>query len=399
MAGIVTLFGSMNSAIPFLLNLARVPSDTFQLFLATGIVNSRFGTVAAAMHMVVLALAGTYALSGKLRFSFPRILRYCVITVVATAVTLAGVRLLLRVTGQGSYDKDQMALAMQFHRPPSQKAVVLKELPQEPLPLPRAGTSLFEAIRERGRIRVGYIPGVMPYCFANGQGELVGFDIEMAQILAAELGVGIEFVPVQRDRLEDVLNAGLCDVIMAGVMPTTRRATRIAFSSDYIDETLAFIVPDHRSADFASAEWIRGNPGLRVAVPDLVYLQDLVHREFPNLQVVPIPFNNASITGFFKGQGEPVDALVYTAERGSFRTLLYPAFSVAVPQPVVIKIPLAYPVARHDIEAARYLSNWIDLKQKDGTIQSLYDHWILGRDARPPKKRWSVLRNVLHWVD
>jgi Na+/H+-dicarboxylate symporter len=73
LAGIVSLFGSMNAAIPFLLDLVRVPSGTFQLFLATGVLNSRFGTLAAAMHMVVLALAGTYALTGQLRFSSARI--------------------------------------------------------------------------------------------------------------------------------------------------------------------------------------------------------------------------------------------------------------------------------------------------------------------------------------
>ena len=66
---------------------------------------------------------------------------------------------------------------------------------------------------------------------------------------------------------------------------------------------------------------------------------------------------------------------------------------------VVVKLPLAYPVARHDIEAARFLSNWIDLKTKDGTINALYEHWVLGRDARPKAPRWSILRNVLHWVD
>ena len=61
-AGVVSLFGSINVAMPFLLDFARVPADTFQLFLATGVLNSRFGTLAAAMHMVVLALVGTYAL-------------------------------------------------------------------------------------------------------------------------------------------------------------------------------------------------------------------------------------------------------------------------------------------------------------------------------------------------
>lgn len=92
-----------------------------------------------------------------------------------------------------------------------------------------------------------------------------------------------------------------------------------------------------------------------------------------------------------------LDAFVLTAERGSFLTLLHPAFSVAVPHPLEIKLPLAYPVAGHDVEAARFLGIWIDLKRKDGTIQALYDHWILGKDARAHGPRWSILRNLLGW--
>ena len=141
LAGLVSLFGSMNAAIPFLLDLVHVPADTFQLFLATGVLNSRFGTLAAAMHMVVLALAGTYALTGQLRFSSARILRYVLVTAGATAATLAATALLLRATGVGTYDKDQVALSMQFLHPPSQKAVVLRELPTEPAaPLSREGS-------------------------------------------------------------------------------------------------------------------------------------------------------------------------------------------------------------------------------------------------------------------
>jgi hypothetical protein len=88
---------------------------------------------------------------------------------------------------------------------------------------------------------------------------------------------------------------------------------------------------------------------------------------------------------------------VLTAERGSFLTLLHPEYSVAVPHPLDIRLPLAYPVARHDVEAARFLSTWIELKKKDGTILALYDHWILGKDARAKQPRWSILRDVLGW--
>ena len=43
--GLVTFFGSLNVAVPFLLDLFRIPADTFQLFLASGVINSRFGTL------------------------------------------------------------------------------------------------------------------------------------------------------------------------------------------------------------------------------------------------------------------------------------------------------------------------------------------------------------------
>lgn len=261
LAGIASLFGSVNAAIPFLLDLARVPADTFQLFVATGVLNSRFGTLAAAMHMVVLALAGTCALTGRLRFSVARILRYCLVTAGATAATLVAVGTLLRATGVGTYDKDQVALSMRPLRPPKVEAVVLPELPKGPPAPSRGGASLAETVAERGRLRVGYIEGAMPYSFANRRGELVGFDVEMADVLASEMGVGLEFVPVTRIRLAEILDGGLCDVVMSGVALTTGRGSRIAFSASYIDETLAFLVPDYRRADFSSAEWIRATRG------------------------------------------------------------------------------------------------------------------------------------------
>jgi ABC-type amino acid transport substrate-binding protein len=182
---------------------------------------------------------------------------------------------------------------------------------------------------------------------------------------------------------------------MAGILVTTRRAARVTFSSPYLDETLAFVVPDHRRAEFMDASAVRARDGLRLGVPDLPYVRQLVEREFPKARVVPMPLADPEAP--LAGRVETVDAVVLTAERGSFLSLLHPAFSVAVPRPLEIRLPLGYPVARHDVEAARFLSTWIDLKKKDGTIQALYDHWILGRDAKAKAPRWSILRNVLRW--
>jgi hypothetical protein len=248
---------------PFLLDLARVPADTFQLFLATGVLNSRFGTLAAAMHMVVLALAGTYALSGQLRLSGPRLLRYALVTGAATALTLGGLAVSFRALGAGTYEGARLAQEMGLLRPASEGATVLGELPADPPPKPREGASILEAVRARGRIRVGFIPGQRPYCHVNARGELVGFDVEMAHALAQELGVAVEFAPVPRDRIVEVLEAGRVDVVMAGVLLTTQRASRVEFSPPYLDETLAFVVLDRRR----SAVLRRGDGALHPGAP------------------------------------------------------------------------------------------------------------------------------------
>jgi Na+/H+-dicarboxylate symporter/ABC-type amino acid transport substrate-binding protein len=394
-AGVVSLFGSVTGAIPFLLDLARVPVDTFQLFVATSVLNSRVGTIAATMHMVVIALVGTYALRGRLRISPARILRELLVAAGLAVLIVVGLGFAFRAMGAGEYEGDRLARGMGLLRPPADPAVILRQVP-DPLPLPEGpGASVLSAVRKRGLVRVGYVEGQAPYSFFNARGELVGFDVEMAYTLASDLGVALELAPVPREGLAGALEAGRYDVVMGGVFMITRRVGQLDFSPPYLDETLAFVVRDHRRAEFSSAAWVRGQEGLRVAAPDLPYFLTVLRREFPNLEVVPVPMRD--VEGFLSGQGAPVDAVCLTAERGSFLTLLHPAFAVAVPRPLDVRLPLAYPVSRRDLEMTRYLATWIDLKKKDGTIQALYEHWILGRDPGSGKHRWSILRDVLHY--
>jgi hypothetical protein len=93
LTGLLTFFGSLNAAIPFLLDLFRIPADTFQLFLATGVINSRFGTLVAAVHTVAIGLLGSAAMVGAVRIRTGRLLRFVLVTVVLTTATLGGLRL------------------------------------------------------------------------------------------------------------------------------------------------------------------------------------------------------------------------------------------------------------------------------------------------------------------
>ena len=94
-AGLLSLFGSLNTAVPFLLDLVRLPADLFQLFVVSSVVNSRFGSAAAAMHTFALALLGAHLMAGRLRVDRKRLLGFAAASLVLVGGFLLGSRLLL----------------------------------------------------------------------------------------------------------------------------------------------------------------------------------------------------------------------------------------------------------------------------------------------------------------
>jgi proton glutamate symport protein len=216
----------------------------------------------------------------------------------------------------------------------------------------------------------------------------------MALQLARDLGVRAELAPVDRAMLDEGLDPSVCDLVMSGLAVTADRSVRMLLSESYLDETVAFIVPDNRMSAFSEWSSVRAMGRLRLGVPRAPYYMQKIRDELTEVEIVPID----RMDDMFMPHDPPVDAMVATAERGSAYTLLHPEYSVAVPKPRPFKVPLAYAIAGRDGAMAAMVNTWIELKRKDGTIDELFAHWILGRDSAPTQPRWSVLRDVLHWA-
>jgi len=45
-----------------------------------------------------------------------------------------------------------------------------------------------------------------------------------------------------------------------------------------------------------------------------------------------------------------------------------------------------------------FMNTWIEMQRRDGTLDEMYATWILGRRPEASAHRWSVIRDVLHWV-
>ena len=391
-AGLLSFFGSLNSAVPFLLDLFHLPADTFHLFVATGVINSRFGTLVAAMHTVAVAILGSLALTGGVQWRMTRLSRFGLVTILLIVGTLVGVRVLFGGILRHEFGGADLLYSMQplFDSPPAR---LTPTLPTDGSDGERDGAVL-QAIRSRGVLRVAVLPDRMPFAFANRQGQLVGMDVELAHALAIDLGVGLEFFQAEYAELPELLRKGQCDIAMGGVAITPERAAGLLFSAPYLDETLAFVTRDHLRDRFRSWDAIRELGAVRIGVPDLPSYRRAIHNRAPQIEILPL----RNTQELFKPD-DNLMAYVLPAERGSVLTLLHPAYSIVVPQPDTIKVPLAYPVARDDERWATYINTWLELKRRDGTIDALYRHWILGQNAARSAPRWSVVRNVFGWVD
>jgi Na+/H+-dicarboxylate symporter len=92
-AGLLSFFGEVVVALPFLLDLMRVPADFFQLFLPVDTVTGRFGTLLAAVHTITQALLTAVAVTGALRWRPGALARYGAASLALAVAVLVGARL------------------------------------------------------------------------------------------------------------------------------------------------------------------------------------------------------------------------------------------------------------------------------------------------------------------
>ena len=165
LVGVPSLFGGPVLTIPFLLDLVKLPSDLFQVFVSVDVINSRFGTLLAAMHYATVGLIGTSALVGGLRLSWARLVRVALIGSAMLVAVLFGLRAFYTYGVVAPYAKAEVLQSLQLLDRP-QPAKVYDEVPPH-LAQTVAKPANLGQIEGRGVLRVCFQPGEYPSAFYN----------------------------------------------------------------------------------------------------------------------------------------------------------------------------------------------------------------------------------------
>ena len=392
-SGLLSFFGGVDVALPFMLDLMRLPSDMYQLYVVTGVINGRSSTLLAAMNLLVFTMITMASLTGTMKIRKQKILMCALGSLALTVAVILGSRLYFSAVVKNEYQKDVVVANMQLLQNPAPYRLY-RDISEKKVDPKLQKLTPMERINKTGTIRVGYDPKQMPFAYFNTVGELVGFDIGMAHKLANDFEWNIEFIPIDHEKMAEQLKTGVYDIVMSGIAMTPDRLDEMSFSDPYLDTTAALIVEDFRKDEFETIEKVRKMEKLKIAIPGPNrYLEEGLKHIYPNAEVVVL---DTSID-YFEKNFPNLDAMLATAEGGSAWTLLYPNFHAVVIKPETHKIPIAYPIAGGDRELADIINKWIYLQKGSPSFKRKYDYWILGEGAEEKTPRWSVMRNVLGW--
>lgn len=390
-SGLLALFGSVYVAIPFMLDLVKLPADLFQLFVMSGFITGKFTSIAAVMNLFVLTLLTASLFQKSLKLRPPQLLKMSIgigASVIATILVC------------------RIAMGMFIHSPEITSGVIANMQVADKVPTkvnkqfpvvgktPSTPIRSVQAIRDAGTLRVGYIPSNVPFSYYNNAGQLVGFDTAMANKLAEDLKVKIEFIPFKKDKLAASLKAGFFDIAMSGLAMDIEQMDALSYANPVLELNIAIATRDHLVNEFKTNDSIKEMQGMTIAYVEHGDAIEEAKKMAPNIKFVKIE----GYKDFFRQKKHKYDAVVISAQAGSAWTLFFPGYGIALLENKS-HYPVAYAVAQSNQSLLNYINNWQRLRKVDGTQEQIYDYWMLGKGAEKVEPRWSIIRNVLHWVD
>jgi polar amino acid transport system substrate-binding protein len=229
-----------------------------------------------------------------------------------------------------------------------------------------------DASGEETTLIMGLDDTFAPMGFRDEKGNLVGFDVDLAEEAVTRMGVNIEFQPIDWSMKETELNAGNIDFIWNGYTVTDERKEKVAFSTTYLENSQIIVTladsTVNKKSDLA---------GLSVAVQAESSALDAVNQEPDFVQslkeLLEFSTNNEAFNDLEAGRSDAVVvdevlARYYMKQKGEENyKVLEENFGDE---------EYAVGLRKDDTETLEKLNAALDEMKKDGTYDEIHAKWF-----------------------
>ncbi|MGH8859231.1 MAG: transporter substrate-binding domain-containing protein, partial [Polaromonas sp.] len=117
---------------------------------------------------------------------------------------------------------------------------------------------LLDTVKQKGVLKVAVEGTYPPFNYRNADNQLDGFDVAVAKLVAAKMGLKVEFVATEWSGIIAGLQAGKFDVIVNQVGITPQRKQTLDFSQPYVYSAPQLILREGDKRSFKSLEEFKG---------------------------------------------------------------------------------------------------------------------------------------------
>ena len=234
-----------------------------------------------------------------------------------------------------------------------------------------SATANLDSINQRGTLRVG-MSTFVPWAMRNKQGELIGFEIDVAKRLAADSGWKVEFVPTAWDGIIPALLAKKFDVIIGGMSVTPERSKSVLFTAPYSHSGVQIAASKTLAADFTSMEKFNSRR-VKIAARRGAFTVQVARETFPKATILQFDDDAQAFQEVINGNAHAVIASSPKPEHETIKhsDKLFLPFSERL-----AKGNEAFAVRLGEDNKKAFFDTWIQARMADGWLQQRYEYWF-----------------------
>ncbi len=234
--------------------------------------------------------------------------------------------------------------------------------------------SRLTTIQETNKLRVGTTGDFNPMSFRDPTTrELRGHQIDVANQLAKDMGVQVEFVPTDWRTLINGVIANQYDVVMTGTSMSVARAKAVGFTIPWGKNAFVPLVTKENAAKFKTWDSLN-DPAVTVAFNLGTTMEQFVARDLPKAKVRRVESPARDWQELISGR---VDATITSLIEGAALTDQYPQLQMLFTDTPRNGIPMSFITAIDDVVFLNFLDSWIRIRTADGWFEETNKKWKL----------------------
>ncbi len=237
---------------------------------------------------------------------------------------------------------------------------------------PALAEGLLEEIQQRGVLKVG-MSTFVPWAMRDKEGNLIGFEIDVAKKVAADMEVDVEFVPTAWSGIIPALLAKKFDIIIGGMSITPQRNLTVNFTTPYAHSGQQMAANIALAGEFKELGDFN-NADVTISCRRGATPCNFAEKVFPKATLRRFDDDAQAFQEVVNGNA---DATISSAPKPRFWSEAHPdKVFLANNGENLSKGDEAFALRKGDPDALNFFSNWILVNTSNGWLTETHDYWF-----------------------